>query len=477
MFSPRRRGRTMADTPKRTAVPFCMTEQASQVDARSPLPTTSLPDQVDAVVCGGGPAGSTFATLLARKGHRVVLFERERFPRFHIGESLLPWNVPLLDRVGVLDKVRSAGMQVKLGARFYHQGTDRVRPVRFVDGIDKDHPSAFQVKRADFDKLLLDHARDSGAQVWEGARVEEVLFSEDGKRARGVRVRLAGEAAAHELAAKVVIDATGRDALLSKKIGGRIRDPLLDRSAAFAHFDTFRRAAGPTGGDIIVITTPDGWWWLIPFSDGSVSVGIVMPSRRFKERSGSVEELFQSAVAGTPEVRELLAGSQRTTDVKAIADYSYRTSSFSGDGFCLIGDAACFLDPVFSTGVLMAMTSAELAAETIDHSLRSKGRIDARDFRRFERIYKRGVARFARFVHGFYEPAMLETFYTKAPNQWIERAVTTVLGGGVFFPSFKARFFTLTFQLCVVLTGAAQAVRGRGAFERATGIVAAERDA
>jgi len=132
---------------------------------------------------------------------------------------------------------------------------------------------------------------------------------------------------------------------------------------------------------------------------------------------------------------------------------------------------------VFSTGVLMAMTSAELAAETIDHSLQSKGRIDARDFRRFERIYKRGVARFARFVHGFYEPAMLETFYTKAPNPWIERAVTTVLGGGVFFPSFKARFFTLTFQLCVVLTGAAQAIRGRGAFERATGIVAPDRDA
>ena len=436
----------------------------------------SIPDRVDAVVCGGGPAGSTFAALLAKKGHRVVLFERERFPRFHIGESLLPWNVPLLQRVGVLDKVRGAGMQVKLGARFYHQGTDRVRPVRFANGIDADHPSAFQVKRADFDQLLLDHARESGAQVFEEARVEEVLFSEGGKRARGVRVRLAGESDARELSAKVVIDATGRDALLSKKIGGRTRDPLLDRCAAFAHFDTFRRAAGPTGGDIIVITTPDGWWWLIPFSDGSVSVGIVMPSRRFKERSGSIDDLFQAAVAGTPEVRDLLVGSRRTTDIKAIADYSYKTSTFSGDGFCLIGDAACFLDPVFSTGVLMAMTSAELAAETVDRALRSKGRIDARDFRRFERIYKRGVARFARFVHGFYEPAMLETFYTKAPNPWIERAVTTVLGGGVFFPSFKARFFTLTFQLCVVLTGVAQALRGRGAFERATGFVTPEPD-
>ena len=437
----------------------------------------SIPDRVDAVVCGGGPAGSSFAALLSKKGHRVILFERERFPRFHIGESLLPWNVPLLQRLGVLDKVRGAGMQVKLGARFYHQGTDRVRLVRFANGIDADHPSAFQVKRADFDKMLLDNARESGAQVFEEARVLEVLFNDDGRRACGVRVRLAGESEAREIEAKVVIDATGQDAMLSKKIGGRARDPLLDRSAAFAHFDTFRRAEGPTGGDIIVMTTPDGWWWLIPFSDGSVSVGVVMPSRRFKKRSGSIDELFQSSVAGTPEVRDLLMSSRRTTDVKAIADYSYTTSSFSGEGFCVIGDAACFLDPVFSTGVLMAMTSAELAAETVDHSLRSKGRIDARDFRRFERVYKRGVARFARFVHGFYEPAMLETFYTKAPNQWIERAVTTVLGGGVFFPSFKARFFTLTFQVCVVLTRVVQAVRGRGAFERATGIVVPEPDA
>ncbi|MEO8975465.1 MAG: NAD(P)/FAD-dependent oxidoreductase [Casimicrobiaceae bacterium] len=449
----------------------------AQVSADPPLRAAPLPESVDAIVCGGGPGGSAIATLLAKKGHRVVLFERDRFPRFHIGESLLPWNIPLFQRVGVLDKLRSAGMLVKLGARFYHQGSNHVRPVQFVDGIDNDHPSAFQVKRADFDKLLLDHAGESGTQVFEGSRVEEVLFSEDGKRARGVRVRLAGEAEASEIAAKVVIDATGRDALLSKKVGGRIRDPLLNRSAAFAHFATFRRAEGPTGGDIIVITTPDGWWWLIPFSDGSVSVGVVMPSRRFKERSGSVEELFESAVTGAPEVRELLVGSRRTTDVKAIADYSYRTASFSGDGFCLIGDAACFLDPVFSSGVLMAMTSAELAAETIDHSLRSKGRIDAKDFRRFEKIYRRGIARFERFVHGFYEPAMLETFYTKAPNPWIERAVTTVLAGGVFFPSFKARFFTLTFRLCVVLTRGLQRMRGCGAFERATGIVAHEPDA
>lgn len=434
--------------------------------------STPLPERVDAVVCGGGPAGSTFATLLARAGRSVVLFEREKFPRFHIGESLLPWNLPVLERIGALQKVREAGMQVKYGARFYHQGSEFTRPVVFANGIDSDHPSSFQVKRADFDKLLLDHSSESGAQVFEKAKVLEVLFTEDGKRARGVRVQLEGEEAPpREVAAAVVVDATGRDALMSRRLGGRKRDPELDRSAAFAHFDTFKRTPGPKGGDIIVITTPDGWWWLIPFSDGSVSVGIVMPSARFKTRKGSVQDLFEESVETTPEVKDLLEGARRTTEVHAIGDYSYKTSTIAGDGFCLIGDAACFLDPVFSTGVLLAMQSAELAAETVDRALTAKGRVDESDFKEFRRVYQRAVDLFARFVHGFYQPHMLETFYTPSPNRMIERGVTTVLGGGVFYPSWKARFWIGMFHVCSGFLGVVQKLRGKGAFDRATGLV------
>ena len=435
----------------------------------------TFPTHADVVVCGGGPGGSTFATLMARMGHRAVLFEREKFPRFHIGESLLPWNLPLLERIGVLSKVQAAGPQIKRGARFYHQGTTLTRPVLFANGIDRDHPTSFQVKRAEFDTLLLDHSRASGAEVFEEARVTEVLFSADGKRARGVKVLLKGGSEPRTVEAKLVVDATGRDALFSRHLGGRTRDPLLDRSAAFAHFDTFRRADGPTGGDIVIVTTPDGWWWLIPFSDGSVSVGIVMPSKRFKERASSVEQLFEESVHGTPEVKELLEGSRRTTDVQAIGDYSYSTPRISGDGFCLVGDAACFLDPVFSTGVLLAMTSAELAAEAASRALHAKGRIDASDFRAFERTYRAAIRRFERFVHGFYEPHVLETFYTPAPNRWIERGVTTVLGGGVFHPTFAARFWMFAFHVCTALIRVLQALRGRGAFERATGIVQPER--
>ena len=430
-----------------------------------------FPARVDAVVCGGGPAGSTFATLMARMGHRAVVFEREKFPRFHVGESLLPWNVPLFERIGVLSKLKAAGPQVKRGARFYHQGSAFTRLVVFANGIDHDHPSAFQVKRAEFDALLLDHARESGAAVFEEARVTEILWSADGSRAQGVKVLLKGEREPRTVDAKVVVDATGRDAFFSRHLGGRRRDPLLDRSAAFAHYDTFRRAEGPCGGDIVIVTTPDGWWWLIPFSDGSVSVGIVMPSRRFREREGTVERLFEESVRATPEVNALLSGSKRTMDVQAIADYSYATPRISGDGFCLVGDAACFLDPVFSTGVLLAMRSAETAASSVDRALHRKDRVDAADFRDFETGYRSAIRRFARFVHGFYEPHMLETFYTVAPNPWIERAVTTVLGGGVFSPGLKARFWIAAFHACAAWMRVLQAFRGRGAFERATGIL------
>lgn len=432
-------------------------------------PETQLPPSVDVVVCGGGPAGATAAALLARRGRSVLLLERERFPRFHIGESLLPFNVPLLARLGVLEKLQATGPQVKLGARFQHQGTGHTRVVRFANALDGAPASAFQVKRAEFDRLLLDHARESGAAVREGVRVEEVLFEAD--RARGVRVRPGDASAPVDVAAKVVVDATGRDALLSRRLGGRRKDPRLDRSAAFAHFAGFRRAEGPEGGDIVIVTTPDGWWWLIPFSDGTVSVGVVMPSSAFAKRDGTVERLFEERVAATPEVRDLLDGAPRLGEVRAIPDYSYRTPRTSGDGFCLVGDAACFLDPVFSTGVLVAMTSAELAADAIDRALSLRGRVDGSDFRGVEKVIGRGLSRFRRFVHGFYEPHVLETFYTPSPLPVITEAVTTVLAGGVFRPSARTRLGAAAFHAAALLVRARQRLLGPGAFARATGLV------
>lgn len=439
------------------------------------MSTNPLPVDVDAVVCGGGPGGSTAASFLAKQGLSVLLLERERFPRFHIGESLLPFNLPVFERLGFMEKLKASGPQVKYGARFYHQGTEMTRFVKFARAMDGSPASAFQVKRADFDKLLLDHARGLGATVHEEARVEDVLF--EGERACGVMVKLKGDTEARRVKARVVIDATGRDALLSRRLGGRVKDVELDRSAAFAHYSGFRRAEGPEGGDIVIFTTPDGWWWLIPFSDGSVSVGIVMPSSSFKTRTGTVERLFEDRVASTPEVKALLDGFSRLGEIRAIPDYSYTTPRFAGDGFCLVGDAACFLDPVFSTGVLLAMTSGEMAANAVARALKTKGRVDGQDFREMERYYRGAISRFSSFVHAFYKPHMLETFYTPAPNGRIESAVTTILAGGVFTPSLKARLWTLAFHACTGIVWVKQRLQGRGAFERATGIVVPEKTA
>ncbi|MCI0343064.1 MAG: tryptophan 7-halogenase [Planctomycetales bacterium] len=435
---------------------------------------TDIPSEADVVVCGGGPGGSTVATVLARRGLRVALFERERFPRFHIGESLLPFSLPILERIGVLEKLRAARPTVKPGARFYHQGTDHKRIVKFADGIAPGHPIAFQVKRADYDKLLLDHSRSCGTAVFEETEVKEVLFDAGG-RAVGVRVRTKGGTATRDVAAKAVVDATGRDALLSKRVGGRHRDPLLDRCGVFAHWSAYESSVGPEGGDpgdIVIVTTAGGWWWMIPFSDGAVSVGIVMPSARFQSRGGtSLADLYDSLVEATPEVKGRLRAARRSTDVYAIGDYSYKTGTISGDGFVLVGDAACFLDPVFSTGVLLATTSGELAAETIAGCLARKGRVDRSDFRGYEETYRRGVRRYIHFVHGFYDPAFLQTFYTRCPIWAIERTIVSVLAGNVFRPGWNVRWWTLWLRFFVGVTRLVQRVKGPGEFARGTGLV------
>ncbi len=392
----------------------------------------------DAVVLGAGPAGCAAATALARRGRSVVLLDRDPEPRFKIGESLLPWNRPVFEELGLLAKVEEAGFQRKYGALFSNERTGGERQVDFRRAWDASKPSAWQVKRKDFDALLAAHASACGANVRRGVTVDDVLF--DGARATGVSLR--GPGGPETIPAKVVVDATGQAALLASRLGIRRADANLRKAALYAHVTGAWRGAGDRAGDILLPFLPDVWYWVIPFSDGSASVGAVFAPEVLATLAGKTNlERFEEILARSAKMREYLAGAVRTTDVGAVSDYSYTATRFAGDGWVLAGDAATFLDPVFSTGVFLGMSAGLRAAKAIDAALAAKGRVDAADFAAYGRTTRRMVARFRPFVYGYYDPVFMRMFCEKAPVDALRAAVTSTLAGDVEQPPLAVRFF------------------------------------
>ena len=404
-----------------------------------------MPEFYDAVVIGGGPAGSTVATALAKAGRSVAVFEKERFPRFHVGESLLPFSLPIFERLGVAEKIRAAGFQEKYGAFFWNETTGGTRPVVFANAWDDRQPMAYHVKRGDFDQLLLRHSEASGARVFEETAVREVLFVEG--RAMGVRTSGAVDGGDREIRAKVVVDASGQTAFLSGKLGTRRFDQKLKRAAVFAHYEGVKRPEGKKAGDILLPIDDGVWYWIIPFSDGTSSVGAVFDPRTTSGPEGeTLEARFDRLIARNARMPELLAGGRRTSKIYGISDYSAASARLAGDGYVLVGDAATFLDPIFSTGVFLAMATGVRAAEAVDHALARHGRVDGRDLKGYEKEANRLFTRFRRFVYAFYDPVFFEAFCADKPFEPMRAAVTSVLAGGVERVPLAARvWMTLMF--------------------------------
>lgn len=389
----------------------------------------------DVAVLGGGPAGCAAAIELARLGQRVVLLERDRFPRFHIGESLLPTTNRVFAELGLAERVRAAGFPEKWGASLATWDAGPRRYVDFSMSREIAAPQTYQVERAKLDQLLLERAVESGVDVRQEHRAEPVRFGAD-----GVEIPWSDAAGARgTLAAKLVVDATGRAGLLARQLDLRVDEPELANIAVYAHFEGVPRPEGKTAGDIRIVARHDlGWFWLIPINARLTSVGVVLPKALFQARlRESHETILPAAIADTPFVAELMKDARQAWPTRIEREFTYACRQYAGDRWLLAGDAGSFLDPVFSTGVAIALESGLEAARAAVAGL-AAGEFSARAFASFDRRQRARYLAFRRFVVHFYTPSFRDLFFQEgaAPNP-IYRAIVTLLGG-----HWRPRFWT-----------------------------------
>jgi flavin-dependent dehydrogenase len=324
--------------------------------------------EYDAIVIGGGPGGSTASTFLARKGHRVLVLEKDRFPRFHVGESLIPRVNDLIAELGLDGTLEKAGFLPKVGGSLISPGGNCVQfsLSSVADQLRK--PYSFEVLRSTFDKLLLDHSRDNGVDVREGCRMDNVIM--DRERVVGVTYR-APDGQTRTVYAPMHVDASGRHTMLARKFRMKQRIPGLQTSSLFTHYQGVKRDPGPEEGNLLIALVPHGWLWIIPMADGITSVGAVVDARVVKTGRVPYGELLSSLIAQSPFVADRMARARRISPVQVFPDLAYRCERFAGDNFILIGDAAVFTDPIYSAGVFLAMKTGQVAADLIHEGLRA----------------------------------------------------------------------------------------------------------
>jgi len=376
----------------------------------------------DVIVIGGGPAGSTVSTLLARQGFSVTVLERERFPRFQIGESLLPYNNDLFARLGVLDRLETLPHVPKYGA-FFVTGDGQVGySFRFDQRLHDPYRRSLQVKRAEFDQLMLENAERHGVHV----RQETAVAGVDLSHPERAIVRTSKD---EELEARFVVDASGHGAIVGNTVGRRTEVQSLRKIAFFAHYRNVPRAEGKDGGSTVIVVLRNAWFWMIPVSDEVMSVGLVVEREHFVSSGLGAQEMLEQTIAVTPWIAERMKDAERVTQIYARKDFSFRMSQIAGPNFALVGDSAGFLDPIFSTGVFMAMKAGDLAAPAIAERLRGGS---TRGLETYARKVNRGLDEYLRFIERFYDREFLEVFLQPSERWGLLDAVVRVLAGDVF---------------------------------------------
>lgn len=376
----------------------------------------------DVIVIGGGPAGSTAATFLAQQGFDVTLLERERFPRFQIGESLLPYSNDFFARLGVEDLLDRGSYVPKYGAAFVTGDGSLQFRFRFDERLRDPYRSSFQVTRSEFDHMLLLNAERHGVTVRQETAVASVDLS---NRDRAIVKTVAGE----ELETRFVLDASGNRSVLGSRIGNRLDVPSLRKVAFFAHFRNVPRAEGRDGGNITIVVLRNGWFWMIPVTEETMSVGLVTDRDHYLSCGLEPEELLTKTIEGAPWIAEKMKDAERVSQVYARRDFSFRMRTLAGPNFALIGDAAGFLDPIFSTGVFMAMKSADFASDAVGERLRSGS---MKKLKKYEREFGRGLDRYLRFIQHFYRREFLEVFLQPSDRWGLFDVIVGVLAGNIF---------------------------------------------